>query len=407
MAVRRSEQTADLSGTRRGGRMRSSVVAAATAGIALLVAACVPMPDPGPDPVPAPPVINAFSARSERTGAPVVATLGWQIRDANRDPLTCRVDIDGDGALETTVDPCTSTSSLLSQFDTPGSRTLTLEVDDGDFPPVRAETTLVVGDGPSESYQIDLRLDPGMRPEFAQAFADAAQRWEEVIVAGVSDEPLSIPGGFLGWIPAFDGTVDDLLIDARDTQIDGPGKVLGRAGGLVIRPDAWQPYWGFMEFDTADLDALDASGRLDEVILHEMGHVLGIGPSWLLTGRIADLLVDPAYTGRAGVAAYQELGGDRFVPVENDGQLGTVIGHWREATFGDELMTGFLTGPSQPLSRVTIASLADNGYGVDLGAADLYSLPDPLAALRVPHDEDDHLHTDWVPPFDPEDLTPG
>ncbi len=220
----------------------------------------------------------------------------------------------------------------------------------------------------------------------------------------MSDEPLSIPGGFLGWIPAFDGTVDDLLIDARDTQIDGPGKTLGRAGGLLIRPGAWQPYWGFMEFDTADLDALDASGRLDEVILHEMGHVLGIGPSWLLTGRIADLLVDPAYTGRAGVAAYQELGGDRAVPVENDGQLGTVIGHWRESTFGDELMTGFLTGPSQPLSRVTIASLADNGYGVDLGAADPYSLPDALAALRVPHDEDDHLHTDWVPPFDPDDL---
>ncbi len=130
------------------------------------------MPDPGPDPVPAPPVIDAFSASSERTDAPVVAALGWQVRDANRDPLTCRVDLDGDGAVETTVDRAPRQDAAGPVR--PGPWTLTLEVDDGDFPPVRAETTLVVGDGPSESYQIDLRLDPGMRPEFAQAFADAA-----------------------------------------------------------------------------------------------------------------------------------------------------------------------------------------------------------------------------------------
>ena len=37
------------------------------------------------------------------------------------------------------------------------------------------------------------------------------------------------------------------------------------------------PVRGIMEFDSADLAALEASGQFENVILHEMGHVLGCG----------------------------------------------------------------------------------------------------------------------------------
>ena len=173
-----------------------------------------------------------------------------------------------------------------------------------------------------------------------------------MLVAGVPDVRLDLPAGLFGWVPAHSGLVDDVLIDARDVTIDGPGSVLGRAGGLLIRQPRWQPYWGVMEFDTADLDALADSGRLDDVILHEMGHVLGLGANWLFTGVVTDLLTDPAYTGAAGVAAYQELGGDRFVPLEQGGGWGTALGHWRESVFDDELMTGYLGRRPARLSRV-------------------------------------------------------
>ena len=35
-----------------------------------------------------------------------------------------------------------------------------------------------------------------------------------------------------------------------------------------------------MSFDTADLARMEADGSLTDVILHEMGHVLGFGTLW-------------------------------------------------------------------------------------------------------------------------------
>jgi hypothetical protein len=69
------------------------------------------------------------------------------------------------------------------------------------------------------------------------------------------------------------------------------------------------------------------------------------------------------------------LGGTGNVPVENTGGLGTRNGHWRETTFGNELMTGFLNSGKNPLSRLTIASLRDLGYIVNLSVADPYKRP--------------------------------
>jgi hypothetical protein len=374
-------------------------VAAAVVSGAALVAACAPPPAP-PAP-PTPPQIDWFGVRAQRSEAPVVATYGWAVSDVNGDVLTCRIDVDSDGTVDHEILPCRSGGSVLAQYDTAGTRTATIEVTDGRSDPVVATTSLDVADGPSETYEITLRLDPSMRPEFRQAFTDAADRWETVLAAGVPDVPLDLPAGLFGWVPAYSGTVDDVLIDARDAPIDGSGKVLGRAGGLLIRQPDWQPYYGIMEFDSADLEDLAAEGRLGDVILHEMGHVLGLGTNWLLTGFVTDLLTDPSYTAPGGVAAYQELGGRRYVPLENDGEWGTILGHWREADFGDELMTGYLGRRPAQLSRLTVAALADLGYGVDLGAADPYSLPSPLAAARAADDaeHDEHLHTEPLRPF--------
>jgi hypothetical protein len=80
----------------------------------------------------------------------------------------------------------------------------------------------------------------------------------------------------------------------------------------------------------------------------------------------------------------------KTLPVENKGGQGTRNSHWRETVFGNELMTGFLSGTTQPLSRMTIASLADLGYKVDPSVADEFNLPSHLEirAMGVGADPD-------------------
>ncbi len=128
-----------------------------------------------------------------------------------------------------------------------------------------------------------------------------------------------------------------------------------------------------MEFDTADLAAMEAKGSLLSVILHEMGHVLGIGTLWerrgLLSGAGGS---NPRFIGAQATAAYNQLFGvqDTGVPLEDSGSAGTRESHWRDSLFRNELMTGWIgPGAALPLSRVTVASLADLGYRVNLAAA--------------------------------------
>ena len=391
---------------RAAGRSRATGV-----GLLLVVmaaAACTAAPGTGTGttlpPVPAPPTISSFVAVGPRTEAPVTKTLIWNVSDPNGDPLTCRVDTDGDGEFDRTITSCDNTDTVNVTYTGEGPWFPSVEVDDTVTGSASATTQVDVAPGPSESYEITLSLAPTMRPEFRAAFEAAAARWSEVLVAGLSDHQLTLPQDFLGWVPAFDGYVDDVLIAARDFDIDGTGGTLGRAGALLTRETGGQAYFGVMEFDTADLSRLATSGRLQSVILHEMGHVLGIGADWALKGFVDDLLTDPSYNGAAGVSEWRALGRAGKPPVENSGGAGTVIGHWRESVFNNELMTGY-SDPDERLSRLTVAALADQGYGVDFGAADPYTLPAPASRAPSANDEE-HQHTDPVAPL-PGNRVPG
>jgi hypothetical protein len=201
-------------------------------------------------------------------------------------------------------------------------------------------------------------------------FTAAAHRWEQIITADVPDDEL--PGNIF---------VDDVRIEATGPAIDGVGLVLGSAGPTALRDDSLLPAAGIMHFDSADLAILESDGRLLSVITHEMSHVLGFGTIWgagyknLVTGVGG---ADPRYTGAAAVAEYQAVFGsdETTVPVANIGNPGNRDVHWRESTFGPELLTGFLDFGPVPLSRVSAASFIDLGYtGVVLSAADAFTPP--------------------------------
>lgn len=197
-------------------------------------------------------------------------------------------------------------------------------------------------------------------PSFQSAFDLAAQIWDEVITADVPDVN-----------SAKYGFIDDLLIDASVVAIDGVGNILGRPGLTTF--EAARRFPTTARCSSIQPTCSRCSGILTDVILHEMGHILGIGTLWSSKGLKSGF----TYTGSNALAEYRVLSGNSSalsIPLETGGGSGTAGVHWSEATFGNELMTGYVGSAPDPLSRMTIASLKDLGYSVNLGAADPYAL---------------------------------
>ncbi|CAM9367146.1 unnamed protein product, partial [Sphacelaria rigidula] len=159
-----------------------------------------------------------------------------------------------------------------------------------------------------------------------------------------------------------------LAISATLSPIDGTGRVLGSAGPTGI----WNgcqtiSYRGEMKFDIDDIAHLENLGTLEGVILHEMGHVIGVGTLW---GDCSSCRSDSSSDWRcpAAVQVYNDMSGNSGSTariVETDGTQGTRCGHFDEDEFEDELMTGFVSNGLMPLSKLTAASLDDTGYIVD------------------------------------------
>lgn len=230
-----------------------------------------------------------------------------------------------------------------------------------------------------------------------QAAFDAAKaKWEQIITGDLAD--FTIPVAFnttdcgAGVSQTVSGTVDDVRIYVELSPIDGVGNILGSAGPCDLRQTGTKlPYIGVMNFDTADLVQLQNDGELNDVILHEMGHVLGYGTlweaipgfwtlTWLTGGCPANA---PVFNGPAAVNAYTTLNGGgsaTSVPVEDTGTCtgpdgdGTRDSHWEESIFRSELMTGFISGTIRPLSATTVRSVEDLGYTVDVSKADPFNL---------------------------------
>lgn len=124
---------------------------------------------------------------------------------------------------------------------------------------------------------------------------------------------------------------------------------------------------------------------LPVVRLDEIGHVLGIGALWGNFGFLRNPSLfargaDTHFTGASALGAFDAAGGAGYlhgkVPVENLMGPGAADVHWREAVLATELMTPLLElGESHPLSAITIQSLADLGYEVDLAQAEEYTVP--------------------------------
>jgi hypothetical protein len=268
---------------------------------------------------------------------------------------------------------------------------------------------------PDPTFEITLRYcsstssgscQPATAEEFPEAwravFRAEADRLEQAITRGLV--PVNVKGMDCGRGTDAMRIREDVhglvvLVSLRDLG----GSTLAQSGPCIVRSESGLPLVSVLRFNTAHIESYFNAERLDTVVLHELLHTVGFGTVWcdvtpsrLRNSRTVNgvCVADPVFTGPAALAAaktYNDAPSSwTTVPVEDaSAGTGTGLSHWSEVTFDTELMTGWVEpAPTEnPLSAMSLASLADLGYEVDLGGAETYFVPTPPApgaALRVP-----------------------
>ncbi|GAB4231616.1 MAG: hypothetical protein Kow00121_59870 [Elainellaceae cyanobacterium] len=195
------------------------------------------------------------------------------------------------------------------------------------------------------------------------AIEQAAEVWEEVIAGST-----------------FYGD-HHLVIDVNG--FNEAAAELANAGWSQLAQDAygtWMPVRG--EFSINMAYSNDYNSNLDylfNVMVHEFGHVLGIGTLWEGNGRnLVDESTGTYYANTSAGWVYGQWLDDAptAIPLTVGEGEGSDFSHWSEEVFDQELMTHEAEDPgvSLPLSELTIASLEDLGWIVDWSAAGTYVL---------------------------------
>jgi hypothetical protein len=272
--------------------------------------------------------------------------------------------------------------------------------------------------GPS-AFDVTMRFVGSAPPEMEQLVRAAAERWTRVIGGALTPVRLDVPEGACGLdeVPPLREVVANVLVLVKLDSIDGRGRILGQAGPCIVRGAGTRlPAVGIVYLDTADVRALIGNGTARDVIIHEVGHVLGLGTRWRSPAPLLDEadVTNIRYTGAAARRAQAQLGFSLVegtpVPIESfpfgctaatlvseplcASRLGTAGGHWSESYFGSELMTGFANRGGMPLSTVTVGGLRDLGYDVRESGADIVTprrvqgapVPAGLRGQRLPEE---------------------
>ena len=250
----------------------------------------------------------------------------------------------------------------------------------------------------SDAFNIEIIPVGIIRSSVDSAFRAAVARWERVIPGNTGAVYISFSRTVddlfdNGSADRIFGVIDDLRIYARVASIDGPGGTLAVAGPAFVRTSSDLPVVSLVTLDADDVESFTTTD-LRGVVLHEIAHALGFGTRWEDLGLLASPSVDEDgepispvpdthFNGSEAIAAFDAAGGTSYtgekVPVENMGGSGTADAHWRNSVFGvRELMNGYKilgSRTAEAMSLITIQSMADLGYTVDVGEADTYRLP--------------------------------
>ena len=230
----------------------------------------------------------------------------------------------------------------------------------------------------------------------------ALQKWDNIITRHPIDVNNGAPGGTTKMHITFSvsdmdaGTLGYAYVDYvyyddlnHNGQIDYSDNIYTSSGFIALS----QASYNSMINETRT----DGNTTLYYVLMHEIGHIIGIGPYFGHNNspRVAyeeNGVTKYYYTGANALAKYKMYMNDASlvgIPIEDDGGAGTVnvhpeehriegqtrhIGGHPHEGLDEELMTGWTESGNtiMPLSAVSIGFLQDMGYEVDYSYADEY-----------------------------------
>lgn len=246
----------------------------------------------------------------------------------------------------------------------------------------------------TSAFELVLHGAEAFDPQSREQLDRAVRRWQGAVVNA---------------LPSISGTLDTFATrcerQAPGTEVEHRGvhvfveaepllDAAGRGGPCVLRADG-SPAFGRVTLDAGIVAEYTHEGALESLMVHELGHVLGVGTLWPDAGLLRDPAspanpnADPYFAGAQARAEFEAVRADSgyegvAIPVEDSATLeGSVNSHWRESVIGSETMSTSRVSLAlaPPLSSMTIASLADLGfYTVNLLAADPWRLP--VASLQ-------------------------
>ena len=243
----------------------------------------------------------------------------------------------------------------------------------------------ITGQAPSE-FPLELVDGDGQNPlplRVLFSMERVTAKWRSVIRSAPGGEAVRLAIGECRNLVPVSQFITGVRVLIRVDSIKAA--IAARGGPCAIRASGL-PLLGTVEINAYYL-ATYSDRKLDDLILHEVAHVLGIGSIWgrgtlagLVSGDSASS--DPIFVGPNALTAFGKLGGSarfigRPIPLEF-----SILGHWRPSAFSGEVMSPFLSVDPQPLSSVTVAALKDMGWNVELEAYEEYQLPSSVLSLR-------------------------
>jgi hypothetical protein len=223
-------------------------------------------------------------------------------------------------------------------------------------------------------FPIEVRFVGDVPDDVRQAAQAAATRWMQVVVGPATPVDVDQSAAPCAFAPVLKERVRGVVIFVRMSAADSLASAGANGGACGVRTNSLVSYEGVITVSTPSLANSRAANYLGTILLHEMGHVLGIGTNWFGSPYLHDAKgSNPAFAGPNAMQAAYEVGistsATTPVPVSRPGESGAFT-HWRSPNVGNDIM---LSGGGTALTVVSAGALRDLGYMVSLATVDRYS----------------------------------